>query len=325
MRRLTAAVAALLLSVALLVSFPTAASAACPEGATIDPVTGEACIGAGDDGTDEQETPGDEPSGGEGTGEPECIGPMAPTFCSGDDGWIWSDGRNCYLKPYDPQPAEGQYPEDWHPPLLGKGEDPGAWYQCALSSCMFFVVDGDCSHPVWIEGAPPTITPGEAAQQVFATLNFRAFQIGMAPRVNPEWGHRRTHVGVPVWMWVADRGPETYDGNSVEASAGGLSVSGRLRVSSIEWSMGDGSTVVCGSPGQAYQAGFGWRESPDCGHVYSHTSDAQPGDRYGVTATTRWVFDWSAGGTSGSIETTTTSTTEVEVNELQTVNTSPAG
>ena len=164
------------------------------------------------------------------------------------------------------------------------------------------------------------ISPGQAARAVAARLQFKAFEIGMAPEVNPEWGHRRTHVGVPVWMWVADRGPNTFDGYSVNESEGGLAVSGSLKVTSIRWDMGDGTVITCGTAGTAYQLGFGVASSPTCGYEYKTTSDKEPGDRYHVSATSQWVFQWQAGGQSGSIPLTTESTTELEVNEMQSVN-----
>lgn len=332
MRRLIAGFIALLIGISVLVGTPSAATAAgpgsCPEGQQWSPQE-NTCVVVITPGEDPDDPPG--PGGGGGGGEPVCTGPLAPNFCSGDEGWTWSAGRECYLGAYETQPPPGEVPDDWHPPLLIEmppaGAEDGVWYRCATPSCIqqLALLGGTCGgYPVWLPTGP-TISPEDAAQGVFASLTFRAFEIGMAPRVNPEWGHRRTHVGVPVWMWVADRSPETYDGYTITQESGGLTVSGTMRVSSIEWSMGDGTTVVCGTAGQQYQAGFGWRESPDCGHVYSRTSSTQPGDRYPVSATTHWVFEWTAGGASGSIDTSTVSTTEVEVNEMQTVNTSPAG
>ncbi|MFL0410327.1 hypothetical protein ACH0AH_04030 [Microbacterium paludicola] len=276
--------------------------------------------GNGDQGSDED-------TGSTGGGEPpKCYSGDREVPCS-VGGWTWYSPRNCYITPVDPQPAEGQTPEGWHPPMLGAGEGPGTWYHCGTMYCEpLHLMVGPCAPGfVWIADGEPTIDPGVAAAAVLARLTVEPIDIGMAPRTNPEWGHRRTHVGVPVWMWVANPGQGTSQGWSVSDSEGGLAVTGTMRITSFQWNMGDGTTVTCGTAGQPYQAGFGWRESPDCGHVYSRTSADQPGDRFTVTETTNWVFDWTAGGRSGSIPLTTTSTTRVEVNELQTVNTSPAG
>lgn len=237
-------------------------------------------------------------------------------------GMPWISYLNCYVEYADPQ-------ED---PPAGMTEEDGAWYSCYSATCAEDTGELElppeyCNSPLWLESRPAglTISPEEAAEAVSVRLPISAIDIGMAPQENPEWGHRRTHVGVPVWMWVANPTAETYDGYEVSDSEEGMTVTGRVEVSSLEWNMGDGQTVVCGTAGQAYQESFGWAESPDCGHLYSVTSTSQPGDRYTVTATSRWEFHWEADGQTGVIELDVETSTPVEVNEMQTVNVSPNG
>ncbi len=62
---------------------------------------------------------------------------------------------------------------------------------------------------------------------------------------------------------------------------------------------------------------------PTCGIRYQHTTK---GGTFTVTATTSWVVQWTGGGQSGQIQMpTTTSTTDVRVGELQSVNVTTTG
>ena len=81
--------------------------------------------------------------------------------------------------------------------------------------------------------------------------------------------------------------------------------------------MGDGHSVTCTRPGTPYHESLGNRRSPDCGHVYTQPSLTEPGGTYRVTATTTWQVVWAGGGDSGVITLTRSSTTTVEIRELQ--------
>lgn len=284
MRRLTLGLGALLLALAAVVVPATSASAA--ECAQYNPKTGECMVVI--------EVPGDPGGGGDSGGDGG----------GGDDGEGSSEGP-CW-KLADPQ----------SPPPAGRAEGEGAWYEpCDTSGGGFYVVQWFANPP---DGAG--ITPAQAARIISARLNIQAFEVGMAPQVNPEWGYRRTHVGVPVWMWVANPGPTTYNGYTVSETEAGITVTGSVRVTSIRWDMGDGNSVTCGNAGTPYQNGYGVTESPTCGYLYHQTSESRPGDRYQVTATSQWVFEWQAAGQSGTIPLTTESNAELEVNEMQSVN-----
>ena len=317
MRRLIIA----LLTISLFVALPmmgtggTSAHADYEHGC--DPLNPECWVGGGED-----PDPAPQPEPGPITdpvgSADECLYNGEPITCERAGGY-WSNADQCYWLPV----ATEQDPPE------GEKASEGGWYTCAPPMC--FIGNGNyldgCGDPQWL-AAPPagiTISPYQAAAAVAARLSISPIEIGMAPRVNPEFGHRRTHVGVPVWMWVANPGPTTFDGYSVSDSEGGLSVTGSVKVSSLEWNMGDGSVIVCGTKGQSYEAGFGWAESPDCGHMYQQTSQSQAGDRYTISATSRWQFHWEAGGESGTIDLDAQSSESLEVNEMQTVNVSPNG
>lgn len=318
MRKVTAVLAGIALALTGLVVFVAPSYAAAGgECVKYNPVTSE-CEVVLDPGPVGGEEPGGGPApGGEGpSGPAECLYRQIEIPCT-KDGAVYVASLNCYVR----------YAEEQGKAPLDDPSEEGGWYDCINPLCDILSGGTSCSVPIWLPTRPPgvAISPEQAAQAVAARLEINAIEIGMAPRVNPDWGHRRTHVGVPVWLWVANPGPTTFDGYSVSDSEGGLSVTGSVKVSSLEWNMGDGSVVVCGTKGQSYEAGFGWAESPDCGHMYQQTSQSQAGDRYAVTATSRWQFQWEAGGQTGTIDLDTQSSESLEVNEMQTVNVSPNG
>jgi hypothetical protein len=176
----------------------------------------------------------------------------------------------------------------------------------------------------WSETVPPglqVLPPGVAAERLISTFQLRGIDIGMAPEVNPAWGHRRSYVGVPVWLWVENPQPLTWGPYTETATLGGQTITATARVTSVRWDMGDGGSQVCGGTGTAYTTGYGVTDSPTCGYRYRTTSESQGGDRYTVTPTSQWVVEWtSVAGPSGTINLTTSSSVPLEVNELQTVN-----
>lgn len=258
--------------------------------------------------------PAPDPETGLTPGPTECAssdGTKVP--CSTDDG-SWSNASQCYWKLDDTQ---------GNPPT-GEAEGSGAWYSCCnIPSAN--PLDLRCTS-VWRDTPPPgvSLTPAQAAARIIQTMTFEGIQIGMAPEVNPEWGHRRTYVGVPVWLWAANPSERNWGPYVVTASLGGQSITVNANVTSVLWNMGDGGTVAC-TAGTPYTAGYGFADSPSCGYRFQKMSKNQPGNRWTVTATSQWAVDWTGGGQSGSIPMTATSTDNLEVRELQTVNVSPNG
>lgn len=162
----------------------------------------------------------------------------------------------------------------------------------------------------------------DAAAALVGSFNPEPIQIGMAPRENVDWGNRRSYVGVPIWMWVADPSPTSWGEYSWSGSMGGQTIDFRAQVSTVTWNMGDGTTVTCGL-GSVYSATYGNTPSPTCGHRYSHTSKDQPAGMYTVTATSNWTISWSSAtdGSTGTLTASATALTLLEIRELQSVNT----
>jgi hypothetical protein len=174
---------------------------------------------------------------------------------------------------------------------------------------------------VWVpdgEQAPaqPAIDPEVLARRAVDSMRLDGPDVA-----SPRPGGKYT-VGVPMWLWVR-QGENTYGPATASASAGAVTVAATARVTSIRWIMGDGTTVTCAGPGTPYRGSERMVGSPDCGHRYTHTSSAQPGERFSLTVTSTWTVDWEVtggGADSGHFTEIRTSTVGVRVGELQVVN-----
>lgn len=243
--------------------------------------------------------------------------------CSTSPNNYWSHTYQCYVSLAGTQGSA---------PPWATSED-GGWYWCDASVPDGLRCDpaGMCrafySASFWSDYPPPglhVMTPRQAAMRLVRTFQVRGIDIGMAPEVNPAWGHRRGYVGVPVWLWVNNPQPLTWGPYSETATIGGQTITATAQVTGVRWDMGDGHEVVCGSTGTPYSVGYGLNDSPTCGYRFDHTTKNQPNNRYTVTATSQWAVTWTAGtGATGTINLTTTSATDLEVNEIQSVNVKP--
>lgn len=123
-------------------------------------------------------------------------------------------------------------------------------------------------------------------------------------------------VGWNMWLWAAPSSQLQWGPVTDSISESGITVTLTAEVDSMEWDMGDGTTISCGKGRAWSQQVTGGRNvpSPECGHVYS-------GDgRYTVTATSNWDVEWSGGGQSGSLPFTLSRDAAVVVGEMQSVN-----
>ena len=251
---------------------------------------------------------GVEPVGNPGNGggaAPQCAEYGVPVPCSDPTRGSYSNGLQCYLRPMSPQPLadsplwEGNYPD-------------GVVYNCSAAGSYPGTVGGG---PVWLSGPPDGgLTPEAAAQAVVARMDLLAAAIGIVPEDKPG---SIGAVGAPVYMWTAP-GPATFGPQILTAAAGGVTITATAKVERIVWSMGDGTSVTCRTPGTVYQDRYGFNDSPDCGHRYTQTSADKPSNAYPIVATSFWVVDWTGpGGSSGQITLDLVSRTNIVVGELQ--------
>lgn len=173
---------------------------------------------------------------------------------------------------------------------------------------------------VWQQAPPPGFggarpDPAVLAQQAVAELGLAGPNIRLSPPV----GSRQV-VGLPTWMWTTV-GPGTWTAHSATAAVPGESVTATATAVSIDWSMGDGHTVTCRSPGTPYAASYGPNaDSPTCGYTYSLPSSTSAGDTFPVTGTTTWQVTWAGGGQTGALTVRRSSTVRVLVVEAEAVN-----
>ena len=244
----------------------------------------------------------------EGTGDvPNCLGfggrvvPCTDSFYG-----TWSNALLCYVKLADPQPDPSS----------------GTWERNYPRGAVYFCWSGGTTDGfIWLpQGPDEPISPEQAARIVVRRMDLRAASIGIVPEDKPG---SIGAVGAPVYMWTG-RGPATFGPQVLTGSAGGVTITATAKVDQIVWNMGDGASVTCRTPGTPYEDRYGFSMSPDCGHRYSRTSAGKPGNAYPVTATSFWLVDWTGpGGSSGQIPLTLTSTTAIQVGELQALVTRP--
>jgi len=166
-------------------------------------------------------------------------------------------------------------------------------------------------HQQWIEAFPgqgePEVDPEELAEEVLDEMDLQPIEAATAP---PPDGVGL--IGLPVWLWADDPSPRTWGPITDTGSAGGVSVTVTAEVDRAEWSMGDGTTVTCTTPGTPFQPGQEANDSPDCGHTYDTP------DTYPIAVTTYWVADWESDeGDTGTLEVDFDASTELSVAEAR--------
>ena len=240
-----------------------------------------------------------------GAGPAACLRDGEAVPCSNSGAGTWSNAMQCYLNRAEPQPPSTD-------PVWAGRFPQGAIYLCvqAVGAGAF-----GAGTYVWLPGPPEAgLSPEVAAQFVVGRMDLKAADIGIVPEDLPG---RIGAVGAPVYMWTTP-GPTTFGPQVLTAAAGGVTITATAKVDRIVWSMGDGTSVTCRTPGTVYQDRFGFNPSPDCGHHYTRTSAGKPGKAYPVTATSFWVVNWTGpGGSAGQIPLTLTASTAIQVGELQ--------
>jgi hypothetical protein len=164
---------------------------------------------------------------------------------------------------------------------------------------------------------PPLAQPSALAQEAFATMHLPGPTVEMSPPSGAEV------VNFQVWLWVD---PSTWHPISATATAGPVSATAVATPDRVVYDMGNGGQVVCNGPGRAYDPNVPPAQQPtNCSYLYHTSSAGQPNNRYTATATIYWTVRWTAagapgGGNLGEVPGDTTSTS-VEVDEIQAINT----
>ncbi|MFB7356132.1 ATP/GTP-binding protein [Streptomyces gardneri] len=248
-----------------------------------------------------------------------CVGVKVPGEAGGNGGGKKPDVKQpgsparsenaateppCMYELAEPQPPAGSAFWEGHDPAEG-----GAVYERTCGPLTTFVYGGP--------GGPPAaaVDPAVLAREALDKMLLSPPAIGITPKPGG-----KGVVGMPVYLWT-ERGPETYGPNIASASAGGVTVTATAKVSRIVWSMGDGKSVTCTTPGTPYRAEYGKRPSPVCGHRYIAPSSTTGTGKYHVTATSTWTIGWQATtGQSGQLTETRQSAVDINVVEVQVLN-----
>lgn len=313
LRRVLLGILTLTFGVLSLTAIPARADGVtCSKGEVYDQRTGACVLVVTDDGGggERHDSPATRPVGGhaqQSQGQPVCHQRNVSTQkldsvpCRSNHGY-WSNERQCYIRPMQPPPTKSS--------PLWEGHTDGAVYECVRVAGQVTV-----SVRFWSKTAPaaPAAPPDPAvvARTVVRQMQLRAIRIGMAPE---DAEGRVGIVGLPAWMWVADRNAHTFGPMVRSASVGGTSVTATAKVDRIVWAMGDGGAVTCRSAGVLFADGDGGRESPDCGYTYTRQG------RYTVRATSHWTVTWTSNsGAGGTIPLAFTATRILDVGEIQVV------
>jgi hypothetical protein len=130
-------------------------------------------------------------------------------------------------------------------------------------------------------------------------------------------GDRRLYTQVPTWFWVDDSWWQPY---TVTVTAGRVTTTLTATPTRAHWDAGDGERVTCEGPGVTWRPGMS-DDDTYCKHTYRHSSAGRSTGTYPLTVTIEFSIGWTSNvGQTGSLAgVTRTATREVEVGEIQAV------
>ncbi len=309
-------VAAAMAAVALLASSVAAVWAAsatdglCPNGRAAGTFAGRYAVCA---------ATGDRPAGANrppGRSAPAPTGQRPATADHGDQTVI----PHCTMYSFDP--IHGTGPPSGRPAAARPGS-AGKW---VFQTCEN-ADPGPAGGGYWIWTGPEggaqeaQVDPGVLAQQAFEQLHPSVPVVDFRPRFHPG-SAEATLVGLRTFFWV-DRGALQSATKRVAAGAAWAEVT--ATVQSVAFDPGDGTAaVLCSNGGTPYDPTLpDDRQVAGCWHVYSHPSSGGP---FQLRATVTWTATWAGSGRAGGPlpPVTATGAVAVPVQEVQTVNESPA-
>jgi hypothetical protein len=242
---------------------------------------------------------------------PNNLGETVPCNSS-DFGWLGADG--CYYKA-DPT---------FQPPASDTVDQPpagetGSYYLVTCAGPGQSTNGGIVWIPSGTVGAEPVLpSPAILAQQAVSQLTLPSPQINASPSTGAD-----QLVGLPTWLWLGKAG---WQATTAIAAVPGESVTATATPTSVAWSFGDGTTLVCQGPGTPYTAsGSPDEPSPTCGHTYASSSAGQPDGAFTITATVSWSVNWAGGGQAGTVPALqNTAAAALRVADVQSLNTALA-
>ncbi|MEV0893001.1 hypothetical protein [Promicromonospora sp. NPDC050262] len=150
-------------------------------------------------------------------------------------------------------------------------------------------------------------------------------QIGSTPPASIQDGSSVGAVGLPIWLWIANRAENTIGPITRTASDGGLTVSATGTLNRVEWTLTDANGTTIGAiacdganaAGTPYDGRNSAEPSPTCG--FGADLNSTPGSLT-LTGTAYWSVQWQGGNQSGQIDVPPQSnTTQIRIGELQAI------
>jgi hypothetical protein len=154
-------------------------------------------------------------------------------------------------------------------------------------------------------------------------MNLTTGQIGSTPPASSSNPSSVGAVGLPIWLWVANRAENTTGPITRSASGGALTVTATGTLDRVEWTLTrpNGSTVgaiTCSganAPGTPYDGRNSAEPSPTCG--FGADLNNSPGNLT-LTGTAHWSVEWRGGSQEGDIDFTAPgNSTQIRIGELQ--------
>lgn len=157
------------------------------------------------------------------------------------------------------------------------------------------------------------VDPVALAEQAMQSVEVPDPAIGTSPPSGS------LYVQVPTWLWVDAGWWAPYEAT---ATAGRVSSTVTAQPVSATWVTGDGATVTCAGPGQAWSPGAD-EAVTDCSHTYTQASAGVAAGSYTLGVTVQFEVGWSSNtGQSGTLQAITrTASQAVQVGEVQAVET----
>lgn len=168
---------------------------------------------------------------------------------------------------------------------------------------------------LWLPSSNPVPPDPEVlARRVVAEMRLQPVRIGSVPKILDLEPEGMGYVGMPVWLWVDNVGPQTSGPQTRTIAENGWSVTATATMKRVVWDMGDSTKVTCGL-GVVFDPRLDQvlQGSPSCDHRYEKQAI------YDVKATSQWEVTWSGVGQSGVIPLEMTTSGKFRIGEIQTV------
>lgn len=235
--------------------------------------------------------------GGNGGGSQTCRFEGDEIPCTTEYG-SW-DGATSYIRVADPQPPKSS--SYW------EGNTDGVIIESTPYECAISGTNCDSASLSWAADPPagPQVSAEELARRAVAQMDLDMGAIGSTPPSTSSDPDALGQVGLPIWLWVADRRDNTVGPIERTASDGGLSVTARGELDRTVWTISRGgqdlATVTCrgaDAAGTPYDGRDSTLPSPTCG--FPADFNAHLGDLT-LTGVAHWVVTWSSPNQNGTV------------------------